>query len=61
MLIALFVISQDKNALYVNEKISLEILDNVIYICGSPPIVAETHNLYEKYKTEWIYSCRFFL
>ena len=30
------------------EKTSLEILlDNVIYICGSP-IIPETHNLYEK-------------
>lgn len=37
-----------KNALNDDEKISLEILlDSVIYICGSP-IVAETHNLYEK-------------
>ncbi|CAB4442447.1 unnamed protein product [Rhizophagus irregularis] len=37
-----------KNALNDKEKTSLEILlDNVIYICGSP-IAPETHNLYEK-------------
>jgi len=37
-----------KNMLSDNEKISLEILlDNMIYICGSP-ITLETHNLYEK-------------
>ncbi|PKY53552.1 hypothetical protein RhiirA4_547713 [Rhizophagus irregularis] len=37
-----------KNMLSDNEKTSLEILlDNVIYICGSP-ITPEAHNLYEK-------------
>ena len=37
-----------KNALNDNEKTSLEILlDNVIYICGSP-IIPETHDFYEK-------------
>jgi hypothetical protein len=37
-----------KCALNDEEKTSLEILlDNVIYICGSP-ITPETHNLYEK-------------